>query len=293
MTSEYVGAENKHQVGEAVSKRNANASRCVSLGQRFMGDVHYMAAAQTKSPHLPSLICLSLSLYPPPPPPHDPVAAVPALPRMLHLPKKTLNQGCVEQINQSYITPTNRHSGRFYVRGRWPVQEGRLPEICAESPFNPETHDFMGLGALPGLFRQGLSEFKRLGLLADLRDGECAKDHHGLPVPDRKSKTAISSAAWAGFRAAPWRTSSVDTEQAGHTSEFIIQMIWWSSLTLHLKQWQSKTKILHYLRKNKKQSANQVKGWLVSANEGYRSKSVNMEDVWGLFAYLNNCRYYI
>lgn len=46
----------------------------------------------------------------------------------------------------------------------------------------------MGLGALPGLFRRGLLEFKRLGLLVDLRDGECAKDHQGLPVPDRKSK---------------------------------------------------------------------------------------------------------
>lgn len=141
-----------------------------------------MAAAQTKSPHLPSLICLSLS------PPLDPVAAVPALPRMLHLPKKTLNQGCVEQINQSYMTPTNRHSAGFYVRGRWPVQEGRLPKIFAELPFNPETHDFMGLWALPGLLRQGLSEFKRLGLLFDLRDRECGKDHHGLSVPDRKPK---------------------------------------------------------------------------------------------------------
>lgn len=144
-------------------------------GQRLMGDVHDMAAAQTKSPHLPSLICLSLS------PRLDPVAAVPALPRMLHLPKTTLSQGCVEQINQSYITPTNRHSGRFYVCGRWPVQEGRFPKIFAELPFNPERHDFMGLWALPGLF-------KRLGLLVDLRDGECGKDHHGLPLPDRKSK---------------------------------------------------------------------------------------------------------
>lgn len=73
-----------------------------------MGDVHDVAAAQTKAPPSPFS-------HQPPPPPLDPVAAVAALPHMLHLPKKTLNQGRVEQINQSSIAPKNRASGTFDV----------------------------------------------------------------------------------------------------------------------------------------------------------------------------------
>lgn len=66
-----------------------------------MGDVHDVAAAQTKAPPSP----FSHQSPCPPPPPLDPVAAVEALPYMLHLPKKTLNQGRVEQINQRSIAP--------------------------------------------------------------------------------------------------------------------------------------------------------------------------------------------
>lgn len=58
----------------------------LTLGQRFMRDVHDMAAAQEK-PLSPLLTHLSLS------PSLDPIAAVPALAHLLHLPKKALDQG--------------------------------------------------------------------------------------------------------------------------------------------------------------------------------------------------------
>lgn len=91
-------------------------------------------------------------------------------------------------IHESKLHYSNKQAFRKVLCAWMPIGPRLKKKIFAELPFNPETHDFMGLWALPGLFRQGLSEFKHLGLLVDLRDGECGKDHHRLPVPDRKSK---------------------------------------------------------------------------------------------------------
>lgn len=57
-----------------------------------MGDVHDMAAAQKKPPSL-SLLVSQLSLFISPPPSLDPIAAVPVLAHLLHLPRKALDQG--------------------------------------------------------------------------------------------------------------------------------------------------------------------------------------------------------
>lgn len=55
-----------------------------------MGGVHDMAAAQKKTPlSLSPSLCLSLSRSPS----LDPIAAVPALAHLLHLPEEALNQG--------------------------------------------------------------------------------------------------------------------------------------------------------------------------------------------------------
>lgn len=148
--------------------------------------------------HLPSLICLSLS------PPLDPVAAVPALPHMLHLPKKTLNQGWAQQINHSYIAPTNRHSGWFYVCVLSPIQEGRVQKYFAVLPFNPETHDFMGLWSAPRTAQREVVGVQASGLPGWFMRRRVRWRSSRTPRPRQEIKemeTAISGAVWPGFRA--------------------------------------------------------------------------------------------